>query len=579
MSRAALVSLVLSVLVVAGPPPGFGELWSAGSGEGRLALHSDLARTLGIAAPSAVEDANGRLSIPFRLEGHLELLAPGSLFRDLAGGEVRLDSSAVLRLGGAGVPLRGLAVRRGPDERTITVVGPDGRALFDGDSMHFAVDRRAGRVRLFNIDLRLTPESAALLGEPRYAGVAMGVLDLTLLAAIPAGSRVEPSGVCSGPSWGSPHNDVALININSVQQVAREGVFPNGRVAVAPSAMLRNVGTTDVPWYEKFSGSFPPYGNDQHPLLVWNMYRIAGGAIEQIGVSPLKHAFLTLNTECGCPMGNILWPTCEDTYGTGTNDSLRDLGPRDEVSARTGVWERCRSLFDTDCNGVENQPPPRANAMDRRMAVAESDLQTPGATYYLDSWYIVRDDVDIFNSMGFRRVTPTGGATWTFPSVGSYTTGPVIDRWVDPAAPGPNAQSVLVDTGIGRLKLAVRAQDLGGSQWRYEYALMNFDFDPLVKSFSVPLPPGAVPTGIGFHDVDRNPATDWTVTSGGQSLTWTAPTGSATQDYATLFNFRFTVNAAPTAASGSSVTLRSLEARALQIRPAILGPGSALHLK
>jgi hypothetical protein len=494
MTRPVLVPLAVSTLFLAGAPPGFGQFWTAESGGGRLALHADLARTLGIRAPSAVTDASGRLSMPFRLEGRLELLAPGSLFRDLAGGEIRLDSSAVLRLGRARVPLRTLAVRRGPEERTVTVVGADGRALFDGDQMHFAVDRRAGRVRLFNIDLRLTTESAALLGEARYAGVAVGVLELALDAVIPAGPRVSPSGACSGASWGSPHNDVALININSVQQMAREGVFPTGRIAVAPSAMLRNAGTTDVPWYEKFSGTFAPYGNDQHPLLVWNMYRIAGGVIEQIGVSPLKHAFLTLNTGCGCAAGHILWPSCEDTYGTGTNDSIQDLGPRVEVSAHPGVWERCGSIFDPDCNGIENPAPPRANPMDRRMAVEESDLQTSGAAYYLDSWYIVRDDVNIFNSMGFRRVTPTGGTTWTFSTAGgSFTSGPVIDQWVDPAAPGPNAQSVLVSTDYGRLKLAVRAQDLGGGQWRYEYALMNFDFDLRVKSFSIPLPMEAVP--------------------------------------------------------------------------------------
>ena len=70
----------------------------------------------------------------------------------------------------------------------------------------------------------------------------------------------------------------------------------------------------------------------------------------------------------------------------------------------------------------------------------------------------------------------------------------MIDQWVNPAAPGPNAQSVLVDTGHGRLKIAVRATHLGGGQWRYEYAVMNFDFDARVKSFSVPLPPGAAPT-------------------------------------------------------------------------------------
>src|SRR5262245_38550235 len=238
MPRAVKVTLVLAVLVVAGATPGFSEFWTAESGRGSLALHTDLVRTMGIAAPSARVDASGRLAIPFRLSGQLELYAPGSLFRDLAGGEIRLDSPAVLRLGRTRIPLRGLSVRRGPEERTVTVVGTDGRALFEGDHMHFKVDREGGRVRLFNVDLRLTSESASLLGEARYAGVAVAVLELDLEASIPAGSREETNGACSGPNWGAPDNDVSLIAINSVQQVAREGVFPNGRVALAPSAML-----------------------------------------------------------------------------------------------------------------------------------------------------------------------------------------------------------------------------------------------------------------------------------------------------------------------------------------------------
>ena len=46
-------------------------------------------------------------------------------------------------------------------------------------------------------------------------------------------------------------------------------------IAVAPSATLKNVGVTDIPWHGKFSGNFPPYNNDQHPYLAWNMYRLA----------------------------------------------------------------------------------------------------------------------------------------------------------------------------------------------------------------------------------------------------------------------------------------------------------------
>ncbi len=573
MSRAS-IGVVLAVIAASGATPGFGEFWPVESGQGRIAFHADLTRTLGIEVSPATQDTEGRLAVSLQLSGRLELFAPKSLFRDLAGGAVRFETSAVLRLGDTEVPLRGVTLQRGPEERTVTLIGADGRALFDGDSMHFAVDREANLVRMFNIDLRLTPESANLLGEPRYAGMAVGVLEMSLAVSIPPGSRPEPSGACANPSWGAPSNDVALIDIGSVQQMAREGTFPTGRIAVAPSSTLKNVGTTDVPWYAKFSGTFPPYSNDQHPLLVWNMYRIANGAIEQIGVSPLKHAFLTLNTNCGCASGNVLWVNCEDTYGTGTNDSLNNIGPRPEVTAHTGVWERCGSIFDPDCNNIQNTPPPRANPMDRRMPILESDLQTPGAQYYLDSWYIVRDDVNILNTMGWRRVTPVGGTTWTFGLPSSFGTGAVIDQWVNPAAPGPNAQSVLVGMRRGKLKVAVRATDLGGGQWHYEYAVMNLDFDPLVRSFSVPLPPGLVPTNIGFHDADQDAVTDWSANVSGGWISWTAPSVAACQDYGTLVNFRFNVNAGPSGANGAIVRLGLADVHARQIKPTILVPAN-----
>ena len=72
------------------------------------------------------------------------------------------------------------------------------------------------------------------------------------------------------------------------------------RVVIAPSATLRNVGTADVPWYPKFhtgvGETYPqPYDRDQHPFLVWALYRQTGEVFEQLAVSEAKHAFFTVN--------------------------------------------------------------------------------------------------------------------------------------------------------------------------------------------------------------------------------------------------------------------------------------------
>jgi hypothetical protein len=348
------------------------------------------------------------------------------------------------------------------------------------------------------------------------------------------------------------------------------------RVAVTPSATVGNVGSTDVPWYEKFSGSFPPYNNDQHPYLVWNMYRLAGGVMEQIGVSPLKHAFLTINSDCDCFDPHILGVGCNDTYGVGNNDSIFDLTLRHEITAFTGIWRRCGSIFDPDCNGVQNNPPPRATPMDRRMAVATADFGVPGATYYIDSWYIVRDDTNIFNQ-GWRTVTPhmVTGNNWAFNPFGPMNIGVVLDQWVNPSNPGPNAQSVAISTVLGRIRLVVRAFDLGGGQWRYEYGLQNYDFDPRIKTFRVPLPAGVVATNPGFHDPDQDAANNWTATITPTAITWQAPTAAATQDYGTLYNFRFTANAAPSGPDGVVVRMAVQEAKVWQLTPSIVGPGTA----
>jgi hypothetical protein len=87
----------------------------------------------------------------------------------------------------------------------------------------------------------------------------------------------------------------------------------------------------------------PPYGNDQHPYLIWNLYRTnSDGRLEQIGRSGVKHAWLTTNGSCLDSTAehdsHILGRGCLDTYGTGNNDTSSDLGPRSEIVPATGIW-------------------------------------------------------------------------------------------------------------------------------------------------------------------------------------------------------------------------------------------------
>ena len=553
------------------------ERWDLSAARVSVRFNAGLVRDLGIRlAPRVRLDRDGYALYEVGAEGRMVAVAPGSIFSTVDMGELQLAGGPSLSWKGDAASLRGARVQPGAEPNTFTITGADGSPLFVADHQHWAVDRKVRSLRLFNMDLRLSPELAARLGEPRHAGLSVGTLEVRAAAAIPKGAVEQPFGACVNPNWGNPDNDVSLINLSAVSQQAIGG----GVVAIAPSAVLKNVGVTDVPWQQMFAAPAPPYNADQHPYLVWNMYRVSNGRLEQIGASGLKHAFLTLNNVCGCPAGAILWVNCEDIYSTGTNNSTSSLGPRSEVSAHTGVWRRCGSIFDPNCDNVRDTPPGFTGASDpRRLTVLETDLQTPGAQYYFDGWYVVRDDTNIFNTMAYRTVTPTlGGTTWSFSPLGVHTLGPVIDAWVNPANPGPNADTRRILTADGKVSLAVRATSVGLGRWRYDYALMNHDLDDMIGSLSVPLPAGAVVTNVTFHDVDRDPTTDWTAKiAPGAQIIWNAPSSPLTpvrfgMTWGLLFSFSFEVNAAPTAPQGTATKLGVMNRSLGTLTVPLLGP-------
>ena len=523
-----------------------------------------------------------------RLE--LEAAAPSSFVVDAAGndfegissGRLRHLGGFVLRSRGAAVPMVGFEILPGADPLTLDVLDHRGRKLYRGDQMHFTYDGASGRLRLENVDFRLTGQLAAALGRPELAGLSIG--RLTLEATTVALRASSPEGMldCSPPVW-TGTIDVDLTSLSSVQQEARS----DGKVAVSVSTGLHNAGTADVPWRRKFKGSFDPYGNDQHPYLIWAIYRIAPvgesgtTTIEALGQSALKHAFFSTNTGCHCSGGQILWAGtgigghddvgCADVYANNNNDDPNALGPRDELEAHSGIWENFGSFFDLsdgEADGVCDEGGPQgddcdditfADDFDRRLAVFESDFSTAGATYYADSWYLIRDDVNVFNTMGWRRITPAfGGSSWTFGFQTSLALGSVLDAWVPRTTPPAGASHERVDTGVGELSLAAKTTDLGGGQWHYEYALHNHDFDRKVQSFRVPLPEGATASNAAFRGVATGTGADWTISIEADAVVFQAPADVAVNalDWGTLFSFGFDADAAPAA---GSVDLGALE--------------------
>jgi len=123
------------------------ETWQLESARGKLGLHPELSRELGISVqPSQGPDAYQRIASVFEASGRMELRAPGSLFSDIGNGELHVTSTGVLRLRDTEIPLQSLVLQRGLDERTLAVVADDEMAcgfIIESLSLRIAVRRTA----------------------------------------------------------------------------------------------------------------------------------------------------------------------------------------------------------------------------------------------------------------------------------------------------------------------------------------------------------------------------------------------------------------------------------------------------
>jgi hypothetical protein len=325
------------------------------------------------------------------------------------------------------------------------------------------------------------------------------------------------------------------------------GTFPDGRAGLSTSTTSCNVGNVQVPWQAPMA--------ENHPGITQSLYRSMGNRFEQVGTAWVKHGFFALaSSQCttcqgGSPQGLFLGIGCSDTYGTSNNGNRLYLGPRDEWNPHTADWEACGSFFDgvpVDCQRSQNGS--GFGTVDHRLEAFDYDLGLPGATYFYEANYLVRNDVDKFNNIGSRACTMSwSGSAWNFSTPGAsnpLVAGPAINRY------GDMRTVVSLAPSDGRVVLAVKTVDLGGGLWRYEYALFNWDLDRKVRAFTVPTCGDAF--DFYFHDVDDQPANDWQPTISAGNLTWTFPDISlpghkvaGPLGFATLYNFGFTSSAAP----------------------------------
>lgn len=605
------------------------QTWTAWGGTVGVRWNRDLAGDIGLmvgapASQRAPTGADDHERFDLRQAGSLEFAVANGNLRAFIGGSLQARGGHVIDSPAGRIDLVDFRlVPRSGNPLILDVIGADGRAWFFVDRLMFELIDSRQRLAVRTMDLRITPELARRIGHPEVDGWVIAEMQMTT-EVLRQGSGGEPTLLGSTKWHGSPVPGVPgavyqadLFMKDFSMQYSRcngcTGVGGTGGVVFTPSSELRNnvnngsiaptiasdpLGTSsalyaaDIPWYSKFTGNFPPYNNDQHPYLIWNMYRVnADGSIDQIGRSGVKHAFLTLNTACIENPGDshILGRGCSDIYSVSNNDSNSSLGPRTEIVASTNQWGRCGSIYDTNCDGAQNTSP--NGAFDQRLVVSESQFSGPaqtGATYLFESWYLAREDINILNSMATRRATFTRTSVWAVGGQDQYRLGPAIDRWVDPAAPGPNARSVHVTTPEGQVKVAVKTTDLGGGRWRYDYAVMNLDFarprtegaEPNLRvtrnlgfdNFSVPVGSATV-SDLVFSDGDLDASNDWNVSIRDGRLYWNAATRTNALNWGTLFRFSFTVSQAPVP-SVVTMHIASDNTRQVLEAPNVLAPAS-----
>lgn len=542
--------------------------------------------------------------------GGLQLLRSGARVTGLGGGERRHRGGPRLRLADGAIDLSGFALRALAGTRVgLELVDRDGTVWFTADHPHYGIDAgEPGRFSMRHMNLRVAPALAVRLGHPERAGFALGGLDWQAEVSRVVQPDAPGDLVCLSP-WPAPGLRTDIEMIYSPQGVGSSGYADtvvarrcgreplgsgaactessrDGWVVITPDSSLRNAGQTGVAWYSKFSGAHPPYGNAQHPYLVWNLYRIdADGGLRQLGASGVKHAFYSINWNCACAPANVIHPGCEDTYSIGSNDNspngavqeYQALGPRREVVPYSARWASCGSVFDPQCRGAMEPGAGAANLFEYRLLVREREMLPPaslGARYFLEYWYLVRDDDDVDDSIAHRELWPRkNGAVWSVGldaagaavADGNFRQGTVLARWIaDAAAKGERTALRELATPTGRVRVGVRVLPLDGGRWRYEYAVMNLDYaqariDPAhagendlrllsnrgLRGFAVSLGRGVDAQALRFIDLDDDPANDWNVTIRGGAIEWSARGDLDTLDWGTLYTFAFITDQAP----------------------------------
>lgn len=444
---------------------------------------------------------------------------------------------------------------------------PDAPADFDLSHIKVMFDRNEKTLLFGYADMIINERGAKKLGRPDMAGQVIGGLTVGAATAFVGGDPKDPAITASGNDGGGGVNgNVMLFNLGDCASYGRVGTFPNGISGLGLATTSCNVSTItqdNVNWFDQM--------DERHPVIAQNFYRLrtiagAGTRFEQIGIGWVKHGFLSTNSngcgQCQTPPlgGSQLGVNCSDTYGSQLNASRSWLGPRNEVNVFTGKWKCLGSYFanyQNDC--VERFSTSGLSPVDHRLQVLDQDLLTTNSQYFYEAYYVSENDIDRYNNAAWRPVNPVWSAVqskFNFSPTATQTQGVRIQTWGD-IQPAP----VAMPDDEGDILVAVEVTDMGGGNWHYEYVVYNHTSNREARTFSVPLPDGAVLSNIGFRDVDTNPGNDWRAVVTNGAITWSTDTYATDPNanslkWFTLYNFRFDANVAPMSSKVGNVLFR-----------------------
>ena len=555
------------------------EIWTVREGSTVISLDLDRLAQFGVRVP--LSEANGsaatnqteyirRFALPIEADSTLTFsVENGSVLEFLGGRIVHAGSLPLVDESGT-FPLTGLTISQARDVTATGGWSIGSLAGADDLVIHRVVmgfNAASQTLTIHSPDIHVSPSLAAALGIPNLAGTGLGSVTTHAVAEWVGGDKPEPPVPQDKDGGGEPRDptgcDMTFCQLFALAQYGRSEDI----VGLAVATTAWNLGDADCHWF--------PSPSADHAFIVMNLFRLKDDRIEQIGQSWVKHTFYALgNTQCGgsCSFesghhqGNWLGQGCTDTYSAPLNAIQSGMGPRHEVNPWTGVWTYEGSHMSSP-HGHDGQ-------IEHRLQAHDADLdpaQNPGATYYIEGFYLMFDDVSLMNNASWKPVTISGSpeGLWTF-SLSDSGTMPessfAINAWE-----GTQQTILAQETPViefqspdGRCVLAAKATDLGSGWWHYEYALLNVDMDRKAGSFSIPKLPETVVANVGFHAVEHHDEeeagyynTPWSVDVTAEAITWSTLDNPVR--WGTMYNFRFDADEPPDGVWGTTVTLGLFE--------------------